>query len=495
MKDVPAHNRMYKAALEIPYDVRFIPTVQHCSANLLKLGGGDPEEIRSFSLALDEVLCFIIDAYPDEDMLESIHLDIELFDDGVVIASIRNTGPPIHASRIPQYDSEAPLSDVDGLWFYLARKLVDDLQFVNRGMDGWLVVIKKALATTTFKMAAPRAATHHAKTRDFSIRLAEPGDASELIDLAYDTYRYTYTDPEFYDEKQLQNALESGQMVSLVLTTEGGGIIGQIAFYKTPEENACAYVGGLMIGTAYRRTRAAFIMTQKLEEFVEKNPLDVDLYWGCSVTAHTLSQKLVARIGAHPLALFLMVGPPVTYSNMTIDSQERESYVSYLRLTKENKLSTLYLPAPHHDVMSPLLAQVNCNASLSADTAEPVGSSTTYIVHEFINDSLAHIRLNELGSQWSTDLRKKIFSLRNKEIDSIVIHIPAWQPLPPDIDAVFMNLNAVFCGVSAISVQEYYVVYCAPVGNVNFDNINLADPLAERLKDYIQGLYKTMLGG
>lgn len=445
-------------------------------------------------MALEEVLCFIIDAYPDEDMAEIIHLDVELFDDGVVTASIRDTGPPIHLDRIPRYDPEAPDSDIDGLWFYLASNFVDDLEFENRGMDGWLVVIKKKLAAPSFERAAPRSSAQSARTHEFSFRLAEPGDASELMDLAYDTYRYTYTDPEFYDEERFRHALASDQMISMVLTTQGA-IIGQVSINRIPDEPSCAYVGGLMIGTAYRRTRAAFIMTNKLKEYVEENPLNLDLYWGCAVTAHTLSQKLVARIGGHPLALLLMVGPPVTYRGMAIDSRERESYIYYHKLIKKNKLKTLYLPAAHHDVMSGLLAQVNCDASLSAAAEKPVGSGTPCTVHEFINDSLAHIRLNELGSQWSTDLRKTIFALRNKGIDSIVVHVPAWRPPPPDTDAVFMNLNAVFCGVSATSAQEYYLVYSAPVGNVDFDSIKLADPLAERLKEYIRGLYETMLGG
>ncbi|MCP5197275.1 MAG: hypothetical protein H6974_10890 [Gammaproteobacteria bacterium] len=484
---------LYRSALEIPYDLRFIPLVQSFSNELVRMAGGEMHEAVSLASALDEVLSFVIDAYPDDHMAEFIQIEFQLGEASVVTLSIRNTGPPIHPERIPRYDPGSPESQIDGLWFYLAREFVDELQFINRGMDGWLIVLSQKLGRISFESHTCRTPTPMAKAPDFSFRLAEPADAAALIDLAYNTYRYSYTDADFYDETQLRSALASDNMQCLILTA-GDMIVGQIAIFRSPEEPACAYVGGLMISTEYRHSKATFVMTEKLKAYTERNPLDLDLYWGCSVTAHPLSQKLVARIDAHPLALLLMVGPPVTYKGMALTSQERETYVHYHRLNKPNRLQTLYLPADHHDVMAGLLAQVKCDAKLSAATAPPSGEGIRFVTHEFPNDRLAHLRLEVLGRNWATELRQRMFGLRSRGIDSIVVHIAAWQPLPADIDTTLGNLNAVFCGVSAISVQEYFLVYCAPIGRVDFDTLKLADPLAVRLKEHVRRRYEDILG-
>ena len=483
------------ACLEIPYDLRFTDTVQAWLAGLVGLAGGSRRETASLHLALDETLTFLINAYPDAEPWERMRLAFALPEDGLAEVAVSNAGPPVHLDRIPRYDPQSPAeADLNGLWYFLASEASDELVFENRGMEGWRAVIRKRLAEPAF---APRPPAKTAETGPahqivFTTRQAVPEDAAELVDLTYDTYRYSYPVEEFYHEDQLRQALARGEISSFVVEADGR-IVGNSTFIISPGTPRCAYSCSLMVRRAFRQSRAIMHLIKAVEQALAEASLDVDLYYGTMVTTHTGSQKAGARVGFHPLCLLLAVGAPVDYRGMRVATSERESFLLCLRLAVPPALSTLYLPERHHVVMAALLGQIGFTGALSADEAVPAAATSALQVREDATEGSATVTVTRLGRDWAERLQRKIFGLKAKGIRTVVILIPAWQPVPPRLDAKLARLNAVLSGLKPVSAREYFLVYCALSGPMDFDRIRLLDPLAEALREHSRHLYDELV--
>ena len=145
--------------------------------------------------------------------------------------------------------------------------------------------------------------------------------------------------------------------------------------------------------------------------------------------------------------------------------------------------------------MSGLLTQAGFTSRLSADEAIPLASSTKFHIEEDAVERSATVTLSELSQDWVAQLRKIIFTLKIRDIRTLVILIPAWLPVPPDLDAEMERFNAVFTGIKPVSANECYMIYCAVSNPVNFDHILLADPLAHALKEHCRQLYDEIFAG
>jgi anti-sigma regulatory factor (Ser/Thr protein kinase) len=223
---------IFSAALEIPYDLRFIVNALNWVTELTMLAGGGRQEAGALRSAGDETLAFIINSYPNAEIWERIRMEFSLLTDGMIEIAITNAGPPVHMNRIPQYDPRAPAeANMDGLWYFLAREAVDDFMFQNNGHKGWRVIMRKRLPEIAFTMKPSLVKTTDAPVPKslFVTRLAVPEDAPDIMDLTYDTYRYTYPGEVFYHESKLREALATGKITSLVVEANGL-IVGNASF-------------------------------------------------------------------------------------------------------------------------------------------------------------------------------------------------------------------------------------------------------------------------
>jgi len=485
----------FTAAVEIPYDLRFMDFVLNWTTGLAGLAGSVRKESDALHLALDETLTFLINAYPDAETWEGIRIELQLQTDAVIEIAVTNAGPPVHLNRIPQYNPQAPSeADMDGLWYFLAREAVDDLTFQNRGMDGWRAVIRKRLAGASFEKKTPVRASDAMPARKipFVTRLATPEDAADLVDLTYDTYHYSYPVEEFYNESKLRQALKKGAIISLVVEADGV-IVGNSSFILSRKTPRCAYSCSLMVKRAFRQSRAIIHLIKEGEQYIGSGQLDVDLYYGTVVTTHTGSQKAGVRAGFLPLALLLAVGAAVDYRGMKISRGERESFLICIRLSATPQLSVLYLSERHHAVMARLLAQAGFDCRLSGEEATPEATRSTFTVDADAGEGSAYLTVTQLGRDFALRLQKKIFTLKADGIQTVIILIPAWRPLPPGLDHELGRINAVFTGLKPVSARECYLVYSALSGALDFERICLLDPLAQKLKEHSRQLYEEMV--
>lgn len=486
---------LFSASMEIPYDLRFMAFALAWTAGLCGLAGSGRSEADALRLASEETLTFLIGAYPDAETWEQLRIEFALQVGGLVEIAITNAGPPVHLSRIPRYNPQEPSeSEMDGLWYFLARNAVDDLTFTNLGWDGWRAVIQKRLAGAAFE---PKPS---AKALDplpdgklaFATRSATPDDAAHLVDLIYDTYRYTYPAKHFYHEPMLRQALEERGIVSLVVEA-GGAIVGNVSFMFSSQTPRCAYTGSLMIKRAFRQSRAIIHLLKEIDRVISSGSLNADLCYAEMVTTHTGSQKAGVKTGYVPLALLPSLYPMVDFRGMKTASIDRESQLLVIRMIAPPQIPVLYLPARHHAVMAPLLAQAGVPCRLSAEEAPPERLPSTLTTKEDLDDGNACIMTTRLGQDYALRLRKRIYAVKAKGIQTVVVLIPAWRPIPPGLDAEMANLQATFTGVRPISAHEWYLVYVALSGPVNFELIRLSDPLAVDLKDHCQRLFDELV--
>lgn len=486
----------FVASVEVPFDLRFVSLVQNWATGITEIAGSDSRETEGIRVALEETLAFIIEAYPDAESWELIRIEIKMMTEGTADISVSNAGPPVHLDRIPNYNPEAPSeAGLDGLWYFLASKMVDNFEFKNLGMDGWLAAIKQNIANPCLEKDGRRAGSstmNLPKKLKFTSRLATSQDAGDLMNLTYDTYRYSYPGEEFYYKSKLEQAIKNNDIVSVLVETDGN-IVGSSCISIPQDTPHCAYMGSMMVRRAYRRTRAVMYIIRETDQYIHKNPLGVDIYYGTMVTEHSASQKAGAKVGLHPLALLLAVGAPVDYRGMNIRNGIRESFIICSRLTVPTTLEKIYLPAKHQEIMRPLLDKVGCDAEFAWEEESIQGDETSYLISEDDTEGSAYITVKQLGKDWTLHLRKLIFNLHARQLRSITILVPAWKQPPVDIDDGMSLLNAIFTGVKPVSTSEYYLVYCAVSDLVNFDRIVLADPLADDLKKHVQQLYNDSI--
>ena len=334
-------------------------------------------------------------------------------------------------------------------------------------------------------------ATSDRKT-PFVTRLATPEDAGKLVDLTYDTYRYSYPGETFYHESKLRELLAKREIISLVVEADGV-IAGNSSFIISRHTPRCAYSCSLMIKPAFRQSKAIIHLLKEIDCYINSGSINVDLCYGATVTTHMGSQKAGARIGFRPLALHLAVCIAVDFRGMKLTSAERETFVICVRFTHTPALEVIYLPGRHHAVMAGLVTQSGFNCPLSAEEAIPAGELSQFTVDEDDIEHCAYLMFTELGQDWTTRLQKKVFALKAKGIQTIIILIPAWHPFPPGLDLEMGRLNAVFTGLKPVSAKECYIVYCALSGSVDFDRILLLDPLANALKEHSRQLYAEIV--
>ncbi|MGL1864118.1 MAG: ATP-binding protein [Pseudodesulfovibrio sp.] len=487
--------QVYTAAnVEIPYDLRFMPSVLDWAVSIADLSGGDQKEMDGLRLALEETLAFLIGGYPDAEQWELLRVDFKLMTDGMVVCVITNAGPPIHMDKIPEYNPDSPShSDVDGLWYFLAKGAVDDLLFESLGMNGWRVTISQNLSTPSFQQTTKDASSQLHKKLKFITRPATLDDAGALMDLTYDTYGYRYSAEVFYHEARLRKALEEGAVISNVVENEGV-VVGNSTMTLSKDTPRCGYYGSLMVKRSYRKTRAIMHLIKEGIPFMIDNPLGLDLFFATMVTANTASQKVGKKSGFYPLGLHLSVAATVDYRGTYVTGGPRESLLLCALLAKKPELEKIFLPGRHHAVMRPLLTQAGCDAELVADGDPSFSGSTEMRSTECSRRKTADITITKVGKDWATALRKKVFRLYSQNMRAIVVLFPVHQAIPQNLDEEMNRLNGVFTGLQPVSATEYYALYCITTNVADFDAIELADPLALDLKEHVRGHYTEIIG-
>lgn len=488
---MPDDKTLFHAQMEFPYDLGFARAAQGWLVDTAAQGGADEKEQSRLALALDEVLTFLIGAYPDAEPSERIGLTVRLAADGGFTAALANAGPPLHPDSIPTYDPAAPLeSETQGLWHFLAAQAVDELRFDNLGMQGWRVTLGLGLEAPSYTPRRPAVedAEEAGRKISFTCRPARPDDAPAIVDLTYGTYGYTYANEIYYHEDRLRAALADGSICASVAEANGV-VVGNSTISVSPHKPRCGHLGSVMVHKDFRRSRAILHLIRETKRFMQDNPQGVDLFYGSLVTAHGGSQKAAQRADFSPLALIPCGGFASHFQGIKATNPKRETFLICVLPARPFDIPTLYLPRRHHEAMAPLLQGIHCEAPLSDQEVAPVGE-TAFSEHVIPTFQAATLSMTAIGEDWRSALRRKLFDLAADGIRSVTILVPATTPLPPGLDEEMTRQNAIFSGMEPASATHMDLVYCTLPERIDYDSIVLVDPLAQEFSAYHKALYE-----
>lgn len=491
-------DKIFTSELKINYDKRFITIAQAFIEKNLELAGVNKKEIYQTSMIVEESLVFIIDKYIDNGFDAFIEIILKLNTNSIEV-SLTNIGPPIHPEKIPDFNIADNLS-VDGLWYQMVKNMTTSFEFVNNYNKGWLINFSKNLPEVNFlrnencmiKNTSPETPKSLGK---ITTRYAVPEDASELIDLAFMTYRYSNGIPEFYDKEVLSKYI-AGKLYDIIVTVMDGKIIGALNIKYSEFDLKSAEMGSAMVNPAFRNSKALLHLIREANKYHIENSRNLDIFVTYLVTTHTLSQRAVAKVhnGYKPFSISLGMIPRPDYIDIKDKMYSRESLLNAFHLNDKLKVDELYVSKPNKEIINEIIENSGNSILLKTEEVDPQNNITDlfHFTIESINSSI--LIINEIGKDWFNELRKKVFFLIANGSKTIIVSITGNTPLPVNFNERMADLNLIFCGLNIKSISEIQLSYVLTTEPVDFGIIELASPTAKNLLNHIENRYKDVFG-
>lgn len=499
MSDAIAETAQVSSLLKIHYDKRFIPVARGFVESLAATTGINQESCKRLCLLVEESLSFIIDKYIDSRLGAHIEILFQFLDNTTVGIDIVDIGPPIHEGRIPEFDIGDETSS-SGLWFKLVKGIADKISFINKHKDGWTIHIELGVPLEHGLKAGADVEADPAdkpSLKNQVVRQATPEDAEGLIDLAFRTYRYSY-DADYYSKQKLRQGMADGRYEITVAENEGR--IAGAYTVKHPASGApWAEMGSAMVRPEYRTTRTLIYMIKAMGDYMAANPRDCDYFTSHMVTSHPRSQKALAKIQPpfQPLFLFPNMVPHTDFIGISQGNVWRESLIWGFSILRPPAARTLYAPAARHGILRRLLDNTDFGpvTTLAEATAQPGEGPTRLEVERVPQQGFAMIRLAAAGADWSTVLTRELMRLVGAGMANVSVSIPSTAPLPPDLENQMASLTMLFSGLHLHDLDSLDLVYCLTTQRINFDGIELHDPVAEELREHMRAEYEALHQG
>ena len=477
------------------HDIQAIGIIRSFVAETARFFGADSHEVQQLELASEEAAAFIISALiPDKD--EHFTITCQPLAHGLSF-DFEIKGIPVDEENLPVYDSKNPTDSMEGLSFFLIESLTNAVQFRNRGSEGWTLFFEKRLKS--FKPLPPQEETDpevlkRCAKEKLPITLATPDDAYALSKLTYFTYRYSYVKEIFYYQKELEEALATGKIISFIGKNSEGEVVINSAFFRSPYCDAIAEAGMLMSRPEYRMNRALLRLTRMQLQYIKAGESSIRVLYAKLVTAHTRSQRLLMAYDFIPTALRLSVHDQAEFVGLETEEVGRESLLYAVTAPNGFDPATLYVPQKHHEITSSLLESANV-FEVSTQTQAAKNTETTGMVEKEEEDRHGSITITTLGQDWHKWLKHRLNECDNDGLITIHLHIPADQPLPDDLDETLFEMELFFSGVMMKTMQRWELVYTLLQGQYfDFDTVNLSEDKAITLREYMRAQYSALKG-
>jgi hypothetical protein len=474
--------------LSIPYNLEFVNVVATFLEELGACYGADAAEKQRLRLIGEEAFSFILVGIPDQDFSEMFQLRCIEMDDRLSL-SFSNHGRPMNVREVKDFSSDDMEGTADGLSLRLLRGLCDDLSFQNLGRDGWELVIEYKLKNFNQILGENDGTSEGAKpdiSYDFTIRLTTYDDIPGIINLVYNTYRYSYGKPFAYDQALFQEEINSGRLLSLVVATADGKIIGhQAVMLKSP---TLGEIGMAMIDPQYRRSRA-FILLKKatFDEIKLKYPNLI--IFVKTITSHKASQAFMS--GFTISMLEMSFANYFSYVGMNTKGITRESSVYGFMTFAEHKFeSRIFVPAEHVEIIGSLLHDSCFPVSLEKNSDEFNAKTSVFETIKIPELNIAYFNFHKLGTDFAIILRTQTKWLQQEEMITLYVSIPTHINQPKVLDRVLMENGYFFSGLQPNSDGNWSLYYTNLLTQkFNFDDLQLFSPKAVELSNYMKALY------
>jgi anti-sigma regulatory factor (Ser/Thr protein kinase) len=477
------------------HDIQALGIIRSFVAETARFFGADSHEVQQLELASEEAAAFIISALiPDKD--EHFTITCQPLAHGLSF-DFEIKGIPVDEENLPVYDSKNPTDSMEGLSFFLIESLTNAVHFRNRGSEGWTLFFEKRLKAfkplELQKETDPEVLKRCGKEK-LPITLATPDDAYALSKLTYFTYRYSYVKEIFYYQKELEEALATGKIISFIGKNSEGEVVINSAFFRSPYCDAIAEAGMLMSRPEYRKNRALLRLTRMQLQYIKAGESTIRVLYAKLVTAHTRSQRLLMAYDFIPTALRLSVHDQAEFVGLETEEVGRESLLYALTAPNGFDPATLYVPEKHYTITSSLLESAKV-FEVSTQTQVAENRETAGMVEKEKEDRHGSITITALGQHWHKWIKHRLNECDNDGLITIHLHIPADQPLPDDLDEKLLEMELFFSGVMMKTMQQWELVYTLLQGqHFDFDVVDLAEESAISLREYMRAQYNALKG-
>lgn len=482
----------FKTSIKINYDFAFIKPLQSYFENLADTVGANENEIFQLNLVLEETLAFIIEKFPDDRFENYIDVNFSLIENRIHI-EMTNYGPPIHVNQIPNFDINDE-NTVTGLWYKLCKNLVDNIEFVNRKNNGWLITFTKRLDHVTYQKPVRTEELSEEQSKHLVARKAIPTDAPQLVDLAYHTYRYSNGIPDFYDMESLEKHIAEG-LYDILVIESGEKIIGAISVKYSPHNPKSAEMGSAMVMPEYRKSTALMRIIRGMDQYHRENPRNMEVFESFLVTTHTLSQRSVSKVhhGYKPFSLSLGMIPRPEYKKIEEKIFSRESLLNCFHLCNKLSQEIIYTTSENEEIIKELIENSGNTIQTISREEEPHSDHSQMQSFRIETIKSAILSIDTFGKNWQADLRKEIFALSSTGIKAIVLSINSEKPLPHNLNTKLAEQNIIFSGLSILSLSEIKLRYMVIIEHIDFESIQVHDPIAKKLLHLMEENYNSVI--
>ncbi|KAF0128595.1 MAG: gcn5-related N-acetyltransferase [Bacteroidetes bacterium] len=475
--------------ISVPYNLAFAQLVASFMEEAGACYGADEREKNHLRLAGEEAFAFIMAGIPASGLKDQFKLRCQDDPDGLLF-QFSNHGRPLNVRHIPDFSIDDPDNTADGLSLHLLKRLSEKLLFRNLGQNGWELVLLMRFHSfrplSGLSVAGFSKQTLTASNAELSVRKATAADVPGIINLVYNTYRYSYVKTLFYDTEELAEAISSGKVLSLIALTGNGTVIGHNAVLV--ESQLLGEVGMSMVDPEYRKTGIfVSLLSATMEALLQNHPKL--LLYARAVTSHKHSQAFLS--GFVCCLLQLSVHPHASFVGMKGDQNERESLVfGVIPVEGELQKQRFFVPAVHCSMVRQLFSGGIIQAEIEAHTGTLMLENTDAITEWSLEKQHGSISVRQPGRDFDRFLRHETMMLQQEGVLTIDVSIAATFNQPAETNALLMKNSYFFSGLKPETDGSWKLIYTNLTHQkFNFDNLQLFSPEVAELRDYIKKLY------
>ncbi len=468
----------------LPYDLTFTPLVAGFMEETAACFGASEAEQKRSRLCGEEAFGLIMAGVPASGLSERFHLRCSS-DGNTLIFQFSNHGRPMSIRHIPAFDVDDPDHTAEGLQLELLQNLCENIQFRNLGANGWELVLGIKLGQLKLPPALEpqKPARKNILDEDIRVRKADKSDVEGIINLVYNTYRYTYVKSLFYDPLSLAEAIETGKVLSVIATASSGEVVGHNAILV--ESQLLGEVGMAMVAPDYRKTGTFIRLLHATMQLLEKE-LPGMLLFAKAVTSHTHSQAfLQGFITTH---FQLSVHPRAAFIGMKEYHNTRESLLYAVAPSNGFlDMGTIGVPGEHLEMVRQVFDIESVRAQIVAHHGRLSGSDSIIVSTAEFTKQWAQLHVSQAGMDLERQLKKQCHQLQQEGVVTIELSYPASAVFPSNMDKMLTASQFFFCGLKPCADGDWMVVYTNLTHQkFDFDALQLFSPNHQSLLEYIK---------
>ena len=477
-----------KTKLHVTTDSRFLPLLQDSVRILAEIGGLSRRDILALELATEEAFLNIREhAYPDgTNGGVFLHGEIAA---GELRLAFGDEGLPFDPTKIEKtrFETAGKSTEGLGLGLKLIHHAVDAVRWINQGKDGKeLRLVKRLPGSGANQAPAPRPMEMpQAPMQRYAIRPLHPDDALQVSRMFWLAYGYTYRFEQFYRPEGLLELVQEGKLVSSVAVAENGEVTGHAGMLLSGQDGMAEMVA-LVVSPSHRGRGLQAALTDALALKAREMNL-FGLSFG-AVTSHAISQREVAKFGAHPCGLDLATISPFGFKALGLEDRppQRESFLHCFKYLVDPPPASVHVPARHREIVERIYAKLQ--RPLVPGEPDRRDMPGRYVVSFNKMDNKGMITVKDADSrQWREILRATIDLLEIAGADLVCLDLPLMQPQTSLLCEQAENAGYHFAGIWPHEAEDNgdLLRLTRLSTKIDFDRFQFFDPFAREIASYV----------